>query len=85
MIDKTNTFLYKLIEADETPVLEVDQIIEGNVISIQGTQVFVELKPYGTGIIYGKEYLTARDLIRDINAGDTIKAKVVELKNGKRL
>lgn len=81
MTDKTNTFLYTLIEADETPVLELDQIIEGNVISIHGAQVFVELKPYGTGIIYGKEYLTARDLIRDINAGDTIKAKVVELEN----
>lgn len=81
MSDNTNKFLYKLLEADETKALEVDQIIEGNVISIHGTQVFVELKPYGTGIIYGKEYLTARDLIRDINAGDAIKAKVVDLEN----
>ncbi len=81
MTDNTNTFLGRLLSQDETKALEVEQIIEGNVISIQGTQVFVELKPYGTGIIYGKEYLTARDLIRDINAGDSIKAKVVELEN----
>lgn len=76
-----NTFLYKLLDQDETKDIELDQIIEGKVISIQGTQVFVELKPYGTGIIYGKEYLSARDLIRDINAGDMIKAKVVDLEN----
>ena len=33
MLDNTNTFLYKLLEADETKALEVDQIIEGKVIS----------------------------------------------------
>lgn len=81
MIDKSNTFLYRLIDQNEVKDIELDQIIEGNVISIHGAQVFVELKPYGTGIIYGREYLTARDLIRDINAGDSIKAKVVELEN----
>lgn len=76
-----NTFLYKLLDQDETEAIEVDQIIEGKVISIQRSQVFVELKPFGTGIIYGKEYLSARDLIRDINAGDLIKAKIVDLEN----
>ncbi len=76
-----NTFLYKLLDQDETEPIEVEQIIEGTVISIQRSQVFVDMTPYGTGIIYGKEYLTARDLIRDINAGDTIKAKIVELEN----
>lgn len=76
-----NTFLYKLLENDETKDIEIDQIVEGKVISIQGAKVFVDLKPYGTGIIYGKEYLTARDLIREINAGDLIKAKVVDLEN----
>lgn len=73
--------LNKLIEQDQIAELEIGQLIEGNVISIQGTQVFVELKPYGTGIIYGKEYLTARDLIRGLNAGDSISAKVTQLEN----
>lgn len=80
-MSEKETFLSRLIAGDETKALEIDQIIEGNVISIQGAQVFVELKPYGTGIIYGKEYLTARDLISGLNAGDSIKAKVVDLEN----
>ncbi|MFT6361180.1 MAG: small subunit ribosomal protein S1 [Candidatus Paceibacteria bacterium] len=76
-----NTILGKLLAESETPVLEAGELIEGNVISIQGTQVFVNLHPHGTGIIYGKEYLTARDMIRALNAGDSIKAKIVELEN----
>ena len=76
-----NTILGKLLAGADTPALEVGELIEGNVISIQGTQVFVDLHPYGTGIIYGKEYLTARDMIRGLNAGDTIKAKIVDLEN----
>ncbi|MCI5051060.1 MAG: S1 RNA-binding domain-containing protein [Candidatus Pacebacteria bacterium] len=80
-MDKENTILGKLLASSETPVLELGELIEGNVISIQGTQVFVDLKPHGTGIIYGKEYLTARDMVRSLNAGDTISAKIVELEN----
>jgi len=76
-----NTVLGKLIEGSEIKPLELAEVIEGNVISIQGTQVFVDLTPHGTGIIYGKEYLTARDMIRELNAGDSIKAKITELEN----
>lgn len=81
IMDLENTILGKLLSGDETPALEVGELIEGNVISIQGTQVFVNLHPHGTGIIYGKEYLTARDMIRALNAGDTISAKITELEN----
>jgi len=80
-MDLENTILGKLLSGDETPALEVGELIEGSVISIQGTQVFINLHPHGTGIIYGKEYLTARDMIRALNAGDTISAKITELEN----
>lgn len=72
---------YKLLEENPVPVLELDQVVEGTVIGIHGTEVYVNLGAYGTGIIYGKEYFSARDLIRNLNAGDTIKAKVVDLEN----
>ena len=72
---------YKLLEENPVPVLELDQVVEGTVIGIHGAEVYVDLSPYGTGIIYGKEYFSARDIIRNLNAGDAIKAKVVELEN----
>ncbi|MCA9351369.1 S1 RNA-binding domain-containing protein [Patescibacteria group bacterium] len=80
-MDLSNTILGKLLSGKETKALEIGELVEGTVISIQGTQVFIDLYPHGTGIIYGKEYLTARDMIRALNAGDSIKAKIVDLEN----
>ncbi len=79
--ERMSQTFYKLLEEKSVEPFEVGQIVEGKVIAIHGTEVYVDLSPYGTGIIYGKEYFSARDLIRDLNAGDTIKAKVIELEN----
>lgn len=73
--------LEQLLIKDETKALELGELIEGTVINIQGTRVFVDLAPHGTGIVYGKEYLAARDIIRNLNSGDSVSAKVVELEN----
>ena len=60
---------------------EVDALVEGPVILIQKSSVFVDLSPYGTGIIYGREFINAKDIIKKISLGDTIKAKVVDAEN----
>jgi len=61
---------------------ELGDLVEGPVISIEKSSVYVDLAPFGTGIIYGREFLAARDLIKKINIGDTVAAKVVEKENG---
>lgn len=58
-------------------------LVEGKVIGIEKSGVYVDLGPVGTGIIYGKEYLSARDIIKKVNIGDTIAAKVVDTDNAK--
>ncbi|MBP6884179.1 MAG: S1 RNA-binding domain-containing protein, partial [Candidatus Pacebacteria bacterium] len=60
---------------------EVDSLVEGPVIAIKKSSVFVDLSPFGTGIIYGREFINAKDIIKKIAAGDVIKAKVVETEN----
>ena len=60
---------------------ELDSLVEGPVILIKKSSVFVDLSPYGTGIIYGREFINAKDIIKKIILGDTIKAKVVEEEN----
>lgn len=67
--------------ADTTNPPSIADIVEGPVIAIDKKGVFVDLKPYGTGIIYGREYIAARDIIRKVNIGDSIAAKVVDLAN----
>lgn len=70
-----------ILAEDTRTDLKIDNLIEGKVVAIESTAVYVDIKPYGTGIIYGREYINARDLIKNLNLGDTIKAKVVELEN----
>jgi small subunit ribosomal protein S1 len=63
------------------PPLEIDTLVEGVVIDIAKSSVYVDLKPFGTGIIYGREFIAAKDIIKKINIGDSVKAKIVDLEN----
>jgi ribosomal protein S1 len=56
---------------------QIDDVVEGPVVAIGRARVFVELAPFGTGIIYGREYLSARDTLKNVHVGDLVTAKVV--------
>jgi small subunit ribosomal protein S1 len=58
---------------------QVEDLVEGPVISIDKGAVYIDLPPFGTGIIYGKEFINARDIIRKINVGDIVAGKVVDV------
>lgn len=60
-----------------TPPLAGD-IIEGPVIRVDNKSVHIDIPPFGIGIIYGREYMNARDLIKHMNVGDKVTAKVVD-------
>lgn len=53
-------------------------LVEGTIIAMNRGRVYVSLPPFGTGLIYGREYLNAADVLRKANPGDTISAKVVD-------
>jgi len=67
--------------ADIHPRPEPGAIVEAPVLKVDKRAVFVDMPPYGVGIIYGREYMNARDLIKHMNVGDVITAKVVESEN----
>ncbi|MFA6177620.1 MAG: S1 RNA-binding domain-containing protein [Candidatus Paceibacterota bacterium] len=60
---------------------EIDSLVEGPVILIEKSSVYLDLAPFGVGIIYGREFINAKDVINKINLGDIIKAKIVETEN----
>ena len=60
---------------------EVDSLIEGSVILVEKSSVYIDLAPFGAGIIYGREFINAKDIIKQLGIGDVIKAKVVETEN----
>lgn len=59
----------------------VGDVVEGTVSAIGRARVFVDLPPFGSGIIYGREYMNARDILRKVSVGDVIAAKVVDAGN----
>lgn len=59
----------------------LDDIVEGPVIAIDKSAIYIDLAPFATGIIYGREFIAARDLIKKTSIGDLIKAKVIDAEN----
>ncbi len=77
---KLDTVMDRIIHNSANPPLTGD-LVEGPVINIEKSAVYIDLAPFGTGIIFGREYLTARDIIKKINIGDVVAAKVVDTNN----
>lgn len=57
---------------------ENGDLVEGPVIAKGKSKVLIDLAPFGTGIIFGREYINVRDILKKTNIGDNITAKVVE-------
>lgn len=56
----------------------IGDLVEGPVIALDKAAVYVDMVPFGTGIIYGREFLAARDVIKKINLGDVVAAKIID-------
>lgn len=75
-VDATHP-MTKLEESIATPPKAGD-LIDGTIIALVRGRLYVDIPPFGTGIIYGREYLNAADVLRKANPGDQISAKVVD-------
>ena len=79
VVEQTGPMAELLKAAPKPPVL--DDVVEGPVVAIGRARVFIDLHPFGTGIIYGREYLSARETLKNVNIGDLVTAKVVGTDN----
>ena len=77
---KKNSPMHAIV-ADSPMPPAVGDLIEGTVSAIGRARVFIDLPPFGSGIIYGREYMNARDILRKVNVGDTVAAKIVDAGN----
>lgn len=77
---KKETLMSQLFNDSQLPPLS-GTLVEGPIIAIDKSRVYVDLFPFGTGIIYGREFLNAKDILRKVNIGDKISAKVTEERN----
>ena len=69
------------IEPSLISLLKVGDLTEGYVLKKEPRSLFLDLGRYGTGIVYGVEFINAKNIIKDLNPGSPVKAKIVDLDN----
>lgn len=61
--------------------LRQGEIMEGKVVGIGKSALFLDLGPQGTGIIYGRAFLEEKDSLRDVKVGDVMSVKIMDIDN----
>ncbi len=64
-------------ENDLIKVPKIGEILEGQVIDKKNAVVYIDLKDWGVGIIYGKEFYDAKLKLKKIKKGDTVFTKII--------
>jgi len=60
---------------------KVGEIVQGAIIGLGHSTIYIDLGPLGAGIIYGKEFYDAKDALKALKIGDKLLLKIVELEN----
>jgi len=69
-------------KADDTNTpLNIGSTVEGRVVARDRSSLYIDLGIHGTGIIYGREFYTVKDIVKNLEIGDKVLAKIVEMEN----
>ena len=78
---KINQVMEDLLKTRPRGFLKAGDIVDGVVIKKQGARLYLDLKGFGTGIVYGKEYQNAREIIKTLKSGAVVAGKLIALEN----
>ncbi len=63
------------------PMLKTGELVEGALMYKEKKAAYIDLGPFGTGIVYGVEFSNASAIIKGLNPGDKVAAKIVDFEN----
>ena len=66
---------------DPSNPITMGATVEGTVVARDRSSLFIDLGQHGTGIIYGREFYEVKDVIKNLQIGDKVFAKIVEVEN----
>ena len=75
------SLLKEKVEETKSHALQVGADIEGQVIQKGPSIIYLDLSPYGTGVIYKSELQTTQTDVKAIKPGDTLTAKIIGTEN----
>lgn len=68
-------------QVNALPVLRAGDLVSGTLIKKGPKVAYFDLGPFGTGAVFGLEYLNADTVIKNLNIGDAVTAKVLDPEN----
>lgn len=80
-VEKKNSIMEELLGSKPKGFLRLGELAEGVVLQKRGTNLYIDLGERGMGIILGREFQNAKDIIKKLKIGDKISGKVIELEN----
>ena len=78
---RKSSAMEELFEKVSMGVAKIGEVVEGVMLAKDGARLFVDLGIHGVGIIYGREYLSSREIVKTLKPGDKIMMKILELEN----
>jgi small subunit ribosomal protein S1 len=76
-----NSLMGKLLEENPLKIPQIGDVLEGEVIDISPNSILVDLGPWGTGMVLGKEIKDGMGSGNKLKKGDTISATLIDLEN----
>ncbi len=61
--------------------LSIGATVEGKVVARDRSSLYIDLGILGTGIIYGREFYAVKEVVKNLEVGDKVFAKIVEVEN----
>ena len=78
---KLKSLMEDALKSDFSRLPKIGEVITGTVAGKESSCLYADLGIFGTGVVYGREFQAAADIIKKMKAGDEISAKVVDLEN----
>jgi len=79
---KNNSPLAQLLKnSPNLAILKQGELIEGILIKKASKAAYFNLGAFGTGIVYGVEFINAASALKNLNEGDRVSAKIIDLEN----
>ncbi len=77
------SLMEQLIKADAGAIAFVKEgdLVPARFLNRSASVVFFDLGKYGTGIVYGRELMNAREIVRNLQPGDEVNVEVVNLES----
>ena len=79
---KSRNEMERLLQDFQIAVPKIGELIEGAVLAVRAPYLFIDLGPFGMGVVFGREFYETRDLIKNLRTGDKVTVKVLSLEFG---